>query len=154
MAVGIHLYILQRLRHAVLVVLVVLGVSLIVFVLMYLTGDPATLMLPTDATAEDIESFRKALGFDRPVYEQYLRYLSRAVRGDLGQSLRHRQPAMALVMERMPATLELTGAALFVSLVFSIPLGIIGAVKRGSIYDSLATLTAVIGISVDRKSVV
>ncbi len=142
---SVYAYLIQRLQHA---VLVVLGVSLIVFILMYLTGDPATLMLPTDATAEQIETFRRAMGFDRPIHEQYLTYLGRAVRGDLGLSLRHRQPAMSLVIERFPATIELSVAAFVVALGISVPLGIISAVKRGSLFDSLATVVAMVGISV------
>ena len=135
-------YLLRRLLHS---VLVVFGVSLIVFGLMFLTGDPATLMLPIDANQAEIEAFRRSMGFDRPVYEQYWSYVTRAVRGDLGTSLWHKQPALSLILERVPATLELAFAALVVSLLIGVPLGILAALKRGTIVDALATVGVAAG---------
>lgn len=138
-------YLIQRLLHS---TLVILGVSAVVFGLLFLAGDPVALLLPADdVSEEEIEAFRRALGFDRPIYEQYLRYLGRAVRGDLGFSLRHQQPAVGLVLERVPATLELAFAALFVSLVIGVPVGVIAAVKRGTPQDALVTAAAVAGNS-------
>jgi peptide/nickel transport system permease protein len=138
-------YIVQRLLHA---TVVILGVSVVVFGLLYLAGDPVALLLPADdISKEEVEAFRRALGFDRPVHVQYLRYLGRALRGDLGFSLRHQQPAAALVLERVPATLELAFAALFVSLLIGVPVGIIAATKRGSAQDALVTAAAVAGNS-------
>jgi peptide/nickel transport system permease protein len=128
-------------------VFVVFGVSLIVFGLMFLTGDPTLLMLPTDASAAEIEAFRKTMGFDRPVWEQYYRYVSRAVRGDLGESLWHRQSALSLIIERVPATLQLAFSALAVTLMIGIPVGIIAALNRGTLVDTLATVGAVAGNS-------
>jgi peptide/nickel transport system permease protein len=87
------------------------------------------------------------MGFDRPIYEQYLRYLGGAVRGDLGNSLWQHRPALGLVLDRVPATLELAAAALLVSLLIGVTVGIIAAVKRGSVFDSLATMAAVAGNS-------
>jgi peptide/nickel transport system permease protein len=138
-------YLIQRLLQA---VLVILGVSMVVFGLMYLAGDPVALLMPADDTSQEaIEAFRKAMGFDRPVYEQYYHYLSRAVRGDLGYSMRHKQPAASLVLERVPATLELAFSALAVSLLIGVPVGIVAAVKHGRIHDVAATTAAVAGNS-------
>jgi peptide/nickel transport system permease protein len=128
--------------------LVLLGVSVVVFLILHLTGDPAALLLPPDATAEDIAKFRTAMGFDDPVAVQYVRFLKGAVRGDFGESLRHGEPAMALVLERLPATFELAGAGLLIALGLAIPAGIVSAVKRGSALDRLAMVGAVAGQAV------
>jgi ABC-type dipeptide/oligopeptide/nickel transport system permease component len=106
-------YLLRRLWQS---LLVLFGVSVVVFLILHLTGDPAALLLPPDATAEDIAKFRTAMGFDDPVAVQYLRFLKGAVRGDFGESLRHGEPAMALVVERLPATFQLAGAGLLIAL--------------------------------------
>ncbi|MCL4459706.1 MAG: ABC transporter permease [Chloroflexi bacterium] len=135
-------YLIRRVLHS---LLVVLGVSMIVFTLLYLTGDPAPLMLPMEATVQDIAEFRHRMGFDRPLYEQYFLFLSRVVHGDFGNSLRHGQPALQLVLDRLPATLELTLAALFISLLIAIPAGIISALKKDSVYDAGAMLMALTG---------
>ncbi|MBI4277260.1 MAG: ABC transporter permease, partial [Armatimonadetes bacterium] len=138
-------YVFQRLLQS---VLVILGVSIVVFGLMFLAGDPVALLIPAeDMSKEAVEAFRRSMGFDRPVYVQYSRYLGRAVRGDLGFSYRHRQSAGELVAERIPATLELAFAALLVSLLIGVPVGIVAAVKRGTPYDSLSTAAAVAGNS-------
>jgi peptide/nickel transport system permease protein len=135
-------FLLVRLGHA---VLVVLGVSVIAFGLMHLSGDPAALLLPPNATREDIELFRRQLGFDRPLPVQYLDFLSKAVRGDFGQSIRHNQPALDLVIERLPATLQLAAAALALSLVIAVPLGILAAVRRGSLVDQASLVISLVG---------
>ena len=117
------------------------------FGIMFLTGDPTMLMLPTDADTAQIEAFRREMGFDRPVWEQYGKYLSRAVRGDLGQSLWHHQSALSLILERVPATLELAFAALTVTLTIGVSVGVMAALRRGTILDTLATIIAVAGNS-------
>jgi peptide/nickel transport system permease protein len=99
-------------------------------VILYLTGDPTLLLLPPDATAEEIARFRQAMGFNDPLAVQYLRFLRGAVQGNFGVSVRHGEPAFALVVERLPATMELALAALLVSLCLAIPAGIISAVRR------------------------
>jgi len=126
-------------------ILVLLGVSVVVFLILHLTGDPALLLLPPDATAEDIARFRAAMGFDDPVVVQYLRFLGGAVRGNFGESLRHGEPAIALVMERLPATFELAGAGLLIALCLAIPAGIISAVKRNTAVDYFSTVVALLG---------
>src|SRR5713226_2176737 len=135
-------YLLRRLWQS---VLVLFGVSVVVFGILHLTGDPAALLLPPDATAEDIARFRTAMGFDDPWVVQYLRFLKGALRGDFGESLRHGEPAMALVLERLPATFQLAGAALLLALCLAIPAGIISAVRRNTAADYVATVGALLG---------
>src|SRR4030095_7113724 len=110
--------------------LVLLGVSVVVFLILHLTGDPALLLLPPDASAEDVAKFREAMGFNDPVAVQYVRFLRGAVRGDFGESLRPGEPAMHLVLERLPATFELAAAGLAIAVGLAIPAGIVSAVRR------------------------
>lgn len=138
-------YIVSRLYQA---VLVLLGVSAVVFLLLRLSGDPAVLLLPQDATKQAIEQFRHAHGFDRPLYVQFWRFLVGAVQGDLGNSLKFNQPAFPLVLERFPATIELSVTALLISIATGVPLGIISAVKRNSLPDSLAMVFSMLGQSI------
>ena len=135
-------YLLRRLWQS---LLVLFGVSVVVFLILHLTGDPAALLLPPDATAEDIAKFRTAMGFDDPVAVQYLRFLKGAVRGDFGESLRHGEPAMPLVVERLPATFQLAGAGLLIALGLAIPAGIISAMKRNTAVDYVASVAALLG---------
>jgi len=135
-------YLLRRLWQS---LLVIFGVSVVVFLILHLTGDPAALMLPPDATAEDIAKFRHDMGFDDPVAVQYVRFLKGAVRGDFGQSIRHGEPAMGLVVERLPATFELAGAGLVIALALAIPAGIVSAVRRNTSVDYISTVVALLG---------
>ena len=137
-------YLLRRLAQS---VLVLLGVSFVVFFILYLTGDPALVLLPPDATAEDIRDFRARMGFNDPFVVQYGRFLGGALRGDFGQSVRHGEPAFRLVLERLPATFELSGAALFVALLLAIPAGVVSAVRRNTVVDYVATVVALLGQS-------
>jgi peptide/nickel transport system permease protein len=127
--------------------LVILGVSLFTFLLVHLSGDPTNLMLPMDATPEQVAAFRSAMGYDAPLWQQYFTFLRRALMGDFGTSLRHQQPALRLVLDRLPATLELTGASLAVSLVIAIPLGVLTAHKRNSWLDHIGSVCALLGQS-------
>jgi peptide/nickel transport system permease protein len=135
-------YMLRRLWQA---VLVLFGVSFVVFMILHLTGDPAALLLPPDATAEDVARFRTAMGFDDPWILQYLRFLKGAIQGNFGESLRHGEPAMHLVVERLPATFQLAGAGLLLALCLAIPAGIISAVKRNTVIDYFSTVVALLG---------
>jgi peptide/nickel transport system permease protein len=126
---------------------VLLGVSFVVFFILHLTGDPALVLLPPDASPEDVRRFREAMGFNDPFLVQYGRFLGGALRGDFGQSIRHGESAFHLVAERMPATFELAGAALLLALVLSIPAGIISAVRRNTVLDYLSTVVALLGQS-------
>ncbi len=136
------------LRRAVLGVVVLLGVSVIVFLLMHLAGDPVAVLLPLDTPPEQIEAFRHEMGFDRPLPIQYLYFLSRAIRGDFGYSYHYRTDAMSIVLERMPATIKLTFAALLVSLVVAIPAGIFSALKKNSLFDVLVRVFVLLGQAV------
>ena len=134
-------------RRLVQAVLVVFGVSLVVFCVVRLSGDPTYLMLSPNATEEDRRRFARELGLDRPLYIQYIVFVQRAVAGDFGRSLRYNQSALALVLERLPATLELSLAALLVSLVVAIPAGVVSALRRSTPVDNLTMLGALFGQS-------
>jgi peptide/nickel transport system permease protein len=125
--------------------IVILGVLTIVFILQRFSGDPTNLLLPIDASEEVRAELRHQLGLDQPVPVQYVRFLADVVRGDLGDSYRFRQPALGLVLERLPATLLLAGTSLLISLVIALPLGILAAVRRNSWVDTLATAISLIG---------
>lgn len=123
-------------------------VSLVVFALVHaLPGDPAVLFLGEEATPETLAKFRERLGFHRPLVVQYVEWLGRAVRGDLGRSLRTNQPVTDAIVQRLPVTLELMAAALLVSLAVAVPLGILSAVKRNSGVDVASTAFALVGFS-------
>jgi peptide/nickel transport system permease protein len=133
-------------RRFVRLFVVCLGISLITFSLMHLSGDPVAMILP-EATEADRQILREALGLNRPLLVQYGSFVARAVRGDFGQSFFHRSPALPLVFERMPTTLLLTFSALFLAVVIAIPAGILTAIKRYSVFDHLATVTVLLGQS-------
>ncbi len=127
--------------------LVLLGVSFVVFAILFLTGDPALVLLPPDASAADVSAFRERMGFNDPFLVQYWRFLRGALRGDFGESVRYGEPAFGLVAERLPATLQLSGAALLVALALAIPAGIVSAVRRNSLIDYVSTVAALLGQS-------
>lgn len=127
--------------------LVILAVSLLVFVFLNASGDPVLLLLPFDASPEDVEEMRKALGLDKPLMVRYGIFLWDAIQGDFGVSLRSHQPALSIVLDALPATIELALAAMLVATVISIPLGITAAVKRGGTIDMTATVVSVLGQS-------
>jgi ABC-type dipeptide/oligopeptide/nickel transport system permease component len=129
-------------------VLLLFGVLLLVFFGVRMTGDPATLMMPREATTAEVESFREAMGFNRPVPVQFWDFLTKAIHGDFGKSLHYKIPAMELVLGRLPATLQLASIALLYALLVAIPLGIIGGFHPGSLADSFGRLVAILGQSV------
>jgi ABC-type dipeptide/oligopeptide/nickel transport system permease component len=136
-------YIIKRLIQAVGVCLVV---SMISFFLLFLNTDPALILLPPEAEMKDIETFKKQMGLDRPILIQYGDFLQKAVfHGDFGQSLVAKVPALELIAERLPATIELTVAVMIVVNLVSIPAGIISAVRRYSLADNVATFVALVG---------
>ena len=138
-----RVYIIKRLIEAVGVCVVI---SMISFFLLFLNTDPALLLLPPEAEMEDIAVFKKQMGLDRPVIVQYLDFLRKAVlHGDFGESFVAKVPAIRLIAERFPATLKLAAAALiFINLV-AVPVGVIAAIRRYSLMDNLATITALVG---------
>jgi len=134
------------LRRLLRLLVVCLGISLITFLLLHLSGDPVAMILP-EATEADRAVLRETLGLNRPLFVQYGAFIGRAVQGDFGQSFFHRAPALPLVIERLPTTLLLTFFALALAVCLAIPAGILTAVKRYSLFDHLATVTVLLGQS-------
>jgi peptide/nickel transport system permease protein len=132
-------------RRALHLLIVVLGVYTALFLLLRLTGDPALLYVSEDAGPAQIQRVREQLGLADPLPVQYLRFLGRAMVGDFGVSLRHNQPALPLVLASLPATLELTGAALFLAALIGVPVGILSATRRNSVADHLCLVASLIG---------
>jgi peptide/nickel transport system permease protein len=135
-------YLLGRLGES---ALAVLGVVTIVFVVTRLIGDPAVLMLPVGATAQQIDALRSQLGIDRPIQEQYVDFLGRAALGDFGQSYQQMRPASDVVLEAMPATLQLAVAAIVLGLVIGGIAGMVAAVKRGRAIEVVVMMIALFG---------
>ena len=125
-----------------------LGVVSIVFALLHVSGDPATLLVSQDATQADIAEIRRAYGLDQPLSVQYARFVGRAARGDLGYSYRQGLPVAELIVERLRATCELALAGLAVSVFLGVPLGIVAAARHGSAVDTAAMTVALLGTSV------
>lgn len=123
----------------------ILGASLVIFMISRLSGDPITLMMPPDAPPQAIEAMRVSLGLDRPLVVQYWIFISNAVMGDFGMSYRWQQPALNLVLDRLPATIELAVAALIFSVSVAVPLGVLSAVYRGGWVDRLGRILAMLG---------
>ena len=135
-------YVLNRLWQG---AVAVVGALLIVFVAQRLSGDPVALLLPMDATEADFAAMREALGLDRPLPVQFAVFLKDALTGDFGHSYLWNMPAMDLVLERLPATLELALAGLVFALALAVPLGVLSAVHRGGWIDNAAKLFAMLG---------
>jgi peptide/nickel transport system permease protein len=142
---AVRAYLLSRLGQTILVVFLSLTA---VFFLMRLGGDPVLLFLPMDIQAKDLTEFRERLGFNDPVAVQYGRFVTRAIRGDFGESLRYKQDALGLVLERLPATFHLALAALGLTFLVAVPVGVLSAVRRGSLFDLLGMGAAVLGQAV------
>jgi peptide/nickel transport system permease protein len=124
------------------------GILVITFLLTRLSGDPTDLMLPPNATDEARAAFRSVNGLDQPLWVQFVRFATSALVGDFGNSLRFGQPAMSLVLERLPATTELAAATMALALLFGIPAGVIAAVWRGSTLDASIRLITLLGQAV------
>ncbi len=133
-------------RRLVRLVIVLAGVSLVTFAILQVSGDPIALMMP-EAPEADRAALRHAMGFNDPLAVQFGRFVGNIVRGDFGQSFFHREPALPLVLDRMPTTLLLTVFAMGVSLALAIPIGIVSAVRRNSLFDHGATLVVFLGTS-------
>jgi peptide/nickel transport system permease protein len=134
-------------KRAIYSIIVLWGISTMIFFLLRLSGDPTDMMLSPEATYEERQEYRHSMGFDRPLSVQYVIFLKDVIRLDFGESLRYKKPAMSLVFERLPATLELSAVGLGIALLFAIPLGIISALKRGTWLDSLGLFIAMLGQS-------
>jgi peptide/nickel transport system permease protein len=135
-------YIIYRIFQA---VVVIWGISLITFSLLHLFRDPTLILLPPEATKEDVALLRKEMGLDQPIIVQYFKFLSGMVRGDFGKSFVAQRSALSLVLERMPMTLWLAASGLLLAMIISIPLGVLAAIRRNRIQDHSASFLAVFG---------
>ena len=142
---GMRNYIIRRCLESLIVLKCIL---VVIFLILHATGDPVLLLMPEDATPEQIERFRVSMGFDQPLYVQYAQFFIGVLRFDFGTSFFQGQPAMDLVLDRMPATVELSLAALAISLLISIPAGILSALKPNTRYDYASMTVALFGQSV------
>ena len=124
-----------------------LALSIIIFMSVHLTGDPALFLLPHDAGEAEYQQLRKNLGLDRPILFQYGTFMKNAVRGDFGVSITTRRPARDVLLERIPATLQLAAAGMALAMVVGIPLGILSSVKRDSIFDKIGKMFAITGMA-------
>ena len=138
-------YIARRVLHS---LLAILAMSVIVFALARVSGNPLDVMLPLEASREDYERVSKHWGLDRPVVTQYFIFLGKALGGDFGYSWKWPgHSAMGLVWQRLPATLQLAGFALLISVVIALPIGVLAAVMKGTVWDSAAKIIALLGQS-------
>jgi len=135
-------YIAIRLIQA---VITIIGISMIVFLLTHLSGDPVMLMAPQNATQEDLEAIRRDRGLDKPIYIQYYRYITGAVRLDFGESLRWKMPAIEMFWDRFPNTVKLAVVAMAFAFLLGLPTGMYSAVKMGGKFDSFGKTFALLG---------
>ncbi|HSA88823.1 MAG TPA: ABC transporter permease [Burkholderiales bacterium] len=138
------IFVIRRVIQSLVVVLVM---SLVVFVGVHVVGDPVHILISDDMTQQEIEDFIRRLGLDRPVHEQYFHFLANAVRGDLGNSFVYGEPALKLILQRMPATLELALAAFLLAVVFGIPLGMYAGLKPESPASRAIMAGSILGFS-------
>lgn len=138
-------FLLLRFARALITIALVVTFA---FVVLRLSGDPALIILGPEAPPEAIVAFRQSWGLDDPIWQQYLRYFGAIARGDLGVSMRDGQAAIDLVMQRIPATLQLTLPALFMKLGLGVPAGIYAALHRDSVIDRVVMMAAVAGFTI------
>ncbi len=138
-------YILTRVFYAVISLFLL---SVTIFGLVRITGDPVILMADPGAKEEDLQALRKEFGLDKPIYIQYAVFISKLIRGDFGKSLYYRVPAFELYMQRLPASIQLAGLAMLISVLFGIPLGIFAAVRVNTWLDSFSNIFANLGLAV------
>jgi peptide/nickel transport system permease protein len=122
-----------------------LGITIIIFVITNVVGDPVALLMDPEAPKAQYEMLRHQLGLDRPFYTQYLLFLKNVIQGDFGRSFQFEESAMGLVWEHLPATVELAGAAVIFAIIAAIPVGIVSAVRPYSLIDRLGRLIALVG---------
>lgn len=134
-------------RRVVQFVFVLLILSALVFSLLHLSGNPAALLLPANATQEQVEQMSQSLGLDDPIHVQYIRYLGKVLRGDLGMSYRLKLPVAQVIGIYLPNTLTLAGASILFATLLSLLLGVSAALRRDTYIDTLATLSATVGQS-------
>ena len=139
-------FLLQRAIHSAVVLFGAL--TLVFFIIRLVPADPVRIMAGPDASLKEIEATREALGFNKPIYVQYVIYLKNVLQGDLGRSLRHHRPTASLVVERFPATLQLALVSMLLAVLVAIPAGIYAATKRGTLWDTLTVGASLLGQSV------
>lgn len=140
-----HRYIFRRLL---LLIPVMIGVTFIVFTMMYFTpGDPARIMLGESAPEHEVVRLREQLGLDDPFLVQFGRYVTNAVQGDIGRSYKTNRPVMTEILTRFPATMKLAALGVLVAVALGIPTGIISATKQYSLFDNIAMIAALVGVS-------
>ena len=137
-------YIVRRCVQSLIALLVL---SMLIFLMSRLTGDPTLLMLPDDATRDDIAQLRQALGLDKPLPVQYWVFMSNAVRGDFGRSIKGQMPVLDMIKERLPNSIKLGAVALGIAVLLAFPLGVVAAVYKGTTIDTLANMIAILGQS-------
>jgi peptide/nickel transport system permease protein len=141
----VRAYLLRRLWQS---ALTLVGVSLFVFVILrVIPGDPAKMLLPEGAPQSAVEELNQALGLKKPIWVQYAIFLRSVARGDFGQSFQYKAPALRVVVERVPATIQLALTAMLLTVVFGVSIGVVAAVRRGTGYDYAGTVLAVLGQS-------
>lgn len=129
-------------------IVVILGVTIVVFVVTRMIGDPVRVMLPIEATPEQRAEFAHQIGFDRSIPVQFVDFIGDLARFDFGESLWQRRPALDVVTEHLPRTFQLVGAGMLLGVLLSVPLGIIAALRPGSVRDRLTVTSSLIGLSV------
>ncbi|MEZ4561762.1 MAG: ABC transporter permease [Thermomicrobiales bacterium] len=136
---------MRRLVHS---VVVLLGLVVAVFFFTHMLGDPARLMLRPEATAEQVEAVRDRLGLNDPLHEQFFRFMGGAVRGDFGESIWQRAPALPIMLDRLPNTLYLAGITILIAIPLAALLGIVSALRPGSLIDRASTVVGLAGVSI------
>lgn len=137
-------FLLRRLGRT---LVVIFGAVTAVFFIARLTGDPAQLMMAAFSTPQDVERFRRVMGFDRPLWQQYLIFMGSALGGDLGRSFQYQMPTAVLVLERLPATFELAFGSLLLATLLGIPLGVVAAARRNTLLDWVSMGLSLLGQS-------
>ena len=140
-----HRYFLSKLAQS---LLLLFGVLFLVFMMVRVTGDPSALMMPRESSPEQIEAFREKMGFNDPLLVQFSDFIAGAIVGDFGNSLHFKTAAMPLILERLPATVQLASVGLLIAMVIGIPIGLVGGFTPGSLVDSIGRFIALLGQSV------
>lgn len=138
-------FLLRRLFGA---FIVLLGVSTIVFIVLRFTGDPVAMLAPPQSSQADLEHYRHLLGLDKSVPVQYVDFLANIARGNLGTSFFYGEPVSKLILERLPATVQLTFASIVFALILAIPLGVLAAVRRDSLFDTVTSIFSFLGMAI------
>ena len=137
-------FVFRRLVHG---LVVVLGVTAIVFVVTRMVGDPVSVMLPIDASDEQRAALTHSFGLDRPIPQQFADFAHKLLRLDFGESLWQQRPAMTIVLERLPATVELIFTGMLLAVVLAVPLGVMAALRPGRVYDRCTVMLSVLTFS-------